>query len=156
MIRTTSSKETYQGRVNRFGVEEWKMDGLLHRENGPARIFQDGRKEWYWKGKIHRNGGPAITDAKGIHRVPEEGWFILGILHRIDGPAITYSDGRQCWYIHGKRHRKNGPAIIMADGSLGAWYVYGVRIKSYKEYQRALNCNSEHIIIMSLKYGEIT
>jgi hypothetical protein len=49
---------------------------LIHRENGPAVIWNDGSASWYFEGKRHR----------------------------IDGPAIEYKDGRRYWYLHGKRY----------------------------------------------------
>lgn len=33
---------------------------ILHREDGPAVIWDSGQKIWYYENKIHREGGPAI------------------------------------------------------------------------------------------------
>jgi hypothetical protein len=48
--------------------EEWKLDGILHRQFGPAvKIFEPElgrsiRHEYYDGGQLHRYGGPAIID----------------------------------------------------------------------------------------------
>jgi len=34
-------------------------DAVLHRTDGPARIYADGSQEWYLNGKRHRESGPA-------------------------------------------------------------------------------------------------
>lgn len=54
------------------GWVEWKLDGKLHRLDGPAEQFPDGFETWY------RNG----------------------LKHRLDGPAIRYAYGRSEWYCN--------------------------------------------------------
>lgn len=67
--------------------EEWKCNGLLHREDGPARIYTNGTKQYFYHGVLHRENGPAI---EANH---------------------TY-----CWkyvyYKYGKIHNDKGPAYI--------------------------------------------
>jgi phage pi2 protein 07 len=64
---------------------EYRLDGELHCEEGPAVIYFDGKKEWWKHGKLHRE----------------------------NGPAIFYPNGKgEVWYFEGKLHRKNEPAII--------------------------------------------
>ena len=29
------------------GIKEWRLNGKLHREDGPARVWSNGTKEWY-------------------------------------------------------------------------------------------------------------
>jgi antitoxin component YwqK of YwqJK toxin-antitoxin module len=48
-------------------IEEWHLDGKLHRVDGPALIewLENGDKlseTWYLNGKIYRLDGPACTD----------------------------------------------------------------------------------------------
>jgi hypothetical protein len=81
---------------NPEGVLEWRLDGKLHRINGPAQTYPDGSTKWFKHGVIHRVGGPAIEDANG-HKV----WYQNGHLHREDGPAIEYINGTFAWYIEG-------------------------------------------------------
>jgi hypothetical protein len=49
----------------------WFLNGVLHREDGPAIEEGDGTKYWYLNGKLHREDGPAIEYANGIKR-----WFL--------------------------------------------------------------------------------
>lgn len=57
------------------GVKEWRLNNLLHREDGPAVEYSFGTKLYFL------NGQP----------------------HRLDGPACEYNDGRTDWYVDGKK-----------------------------------------------------
>ena len=59
--------------VDRFGTKKWRLNGLYHREDGPAIEWADGIKYWYLKDK----------------------------LHRIDGPAVEWANGHKDWYVNG-------------------------------------------------------
>ena len=59
--------------VKRNGFTEWQRNGILHCEDGPARISPNGTK---W-------------------------WLQNGLRHRIDGPAVVYFSGEQKWYLNG-------------------------------------------------------
>lgn len=80
--------------------EEWKVDGLLHRENGPARVTvkRDGDREIvsqeYWhNGERQTDAGPDVkiyNMAAGV--LETEQWMKNGKLHRERLPAIiTYN-----------------------------------------------------------------
>lgn len=59
-------------------VEEYDVNGLLHREDGPARI------------DYYRNGTPF-----------KEEYRINGLLHRLDGPAVIHYRENGCiWDEH--------------------------------------------------------
>jgi len=60
--------------IYQHGTKFWKLNGKLHRADGPACEFSDGSKFWYLNGKLHR-----------------------------DGPAIECSDGYKSWYLNGGR-----------------------------------------------------
>ncbi len=47
------------------GNYEWRVNGLLHREDGPALEHKNGDKEWWVNGKCHRENGPAVEYANG-------------------------------------------------------------------------------------------
>tara|TARA_B110000503_G_C6875204_1_gene300348 strand:+ start:85 stop:342 length:258 start_codon:yes stop_codon:yes gene_type:complete len=49
------------------------LNGLLHREDGPAIEFSNGDKSWYLNGERHREDGPAIELFYG-HKV----WYYKG------------------------------------------------------------------------------
>jgi hypothetical protein len=127
------------------GKEEWRKNGILHRENrpaaldadcshsywindklhredGPAIIYSDGSIEYWINGEIHRLDGPAVICANG-----DEWWYINDKRHRDDGPAVVHTSGYKAYYQHGKRHRLDGPAVIHENGS-EEYYEYGVRI----------------------------
>jgi len=65
----------YQVEVNEAGTF-WRLNGKLHREDGPAIEWSDGHKEWWLNGKRHRE----------------------------DGPAVEFADGAKFWYLNGKQY----------------------------------------------------
>jgi hypothetical protein len=81
--------------VNRYGDQEWQVDGQLHRTDGPAYIGKSGYQAWFVNGERHRTDGPAIIGSDGA-----QAWFVNGQRHRTDGPAIIRSNGAQEWYIN--------------------------------------------------------
>jgi len=62
--------------VDKNGNKQWYLNGILHREDGPAMEYADGTKYWYRNGKRHRE----------------------------DGPGIEYADGTKYWYLNGIRY----------------------------------------------------
>ena len=54
----------YQVEVNEDGTF-WRLNGNLHREDGPAIERVNGSKFWYRNDKLHREDGPAIERADG-------------------------------------------------------------------------------------------
>lgn len=44
------------------GDQVWKLNGRLHREDGPAIVYSWGFQGWYFHGKRHRLDGPAEQD----------------------------------------------------------------------------------------------
>jgi hypothetical protein len=89
--------EDYNGKGGNRRTE-WRLNGKLHREDGPAVEWADGAKEWYLDGKLHREGGPALEGFSGH----EEYWF-KGSLHRKDGPAVVHADGHEEYWVDGKK-----------------------------------------------------
>ena len=79
------------------GIQEWRVNGYLHRLDGPAVIWPDGRQEWWVKGELHRLDGPAYISATGTQE-----WWVNGLFHRTDGPARIWSDGTQEWRVNGE------------------------------------------------------
>jgi hypothetical protein len=61
-------------RVNKYGAEEWLVNGQPHRTDGPAYIAKDGYQAWWVNGKRHRTDGPAVIWHDGDHE-----WFINGV-----------------------------------------------------------------------------
>jgi hypothetical protein len=69
-------KKKYKKYSNR--IEYQNDNGELHREDGPAVIWNNGSKSWYLNGKRHRE----------------------------DGPAIELSNGYKSWYLNDKQYTK--------------------------------------------------
>ena len=65
--------------TDNHGNIQYKLNGKLHREDGPAVIFADGTQSWCLNDK----------------------------LHRLDGPAIIRANGTQWWYINDKKYNFN-------------------------------------------------
>jgi hypothetical protein len=101
------------------GNIEWRVNGELHREDGPAVERINGYKAWCINGKRHREDGPAVERIDGY-----KAWCINGKRHREDGPAVEFPGGNKWWYINGNRHREGGPAVENANGDK-AWYING-------------------------------
>ena len=47
-------------------------------------------------GKLHKEDGPAIVYDNG-----DKCWYIHGVRHRVDGPAIEWVNGQAAWYWYG-------------------------------------------------------
>jgi len=103
----TESIVPFTGVEKKDGVTSYYVDGLLHREDGPAKVV--------WK---------LCNDTSGNH-TKEESWYQHGKLHRHDypqlegsGPAhiITYYQQhiivaiRETYYCDGMHTRSCGPA----------------------------------------------
>ena len=80
------------------GTEEWRLNGRLHREDGPAVVYPNGSESWWQHGRLHREDGPAVVWSDSY-----QAWWKNGRLHREDGPAVVWPDGRQEWWQHGRR-----------------------------------------------------
>ena len=62
--------------IEDFYLKEWRLNGVYHREGGPAVIYADGHKEWYQNGKRHREDGPARI--WGYRDEERTEWFLYG------------------------------------------------------------------------------
>lgn len=117
-------------RDSSVSFKEWRVGGLLHRDDAPAaEFFYKNKfffKNWYKNGKKHRENGPAYEDRYG-----RKEWWLDGMLHREDGPAVEHSSGSKYWYKHNKKHRENGPAVEL-DNGIKQWWTNGVLIKEEK------------------------
>ena len=52
---------------------EYRLEGKLHRVEGPAVEWADGAREWWENGQRHRVGGPAVEWADGSRSWWENG-----------------------------------------------------------------------------------
>ena len=61
------------------------------------KVDSDETKRWFLNGKLHREDGPAIVYENG-----EKQWYLHGNLHREDGPSVVYPDGQKEWYLNNR------------------------------------------------------
>ena len=95
----TKRNGVYTETHNSKGVK-FEKSGVLHRDNNlPALIqYQPLLEEWRVEGTLHRTNGPArVTD------LANEWWFD-GKLHRFDGPAVEYTNGDIEWWLFDVKH----------------------------------------------------
>jgi len=64
--------------------------------------YENGNKKWYMNGLLHREDGPAIERVNG-----RKLWCKNGLLHRENGPAIEYENGDKRWYLRGLEIKYN-------------------------------------------------
>ena len=88
---------------------EWYLNGLLHREDGPAWECVNGDKAWHRNGKCHRENGPAVEYANG-----DKYWYLNNRHHREDGPAVELISGYKSWYLNGKEYTESNYLEEMA------------------------------------------
>ncbi len=77
------------------GTKQWFLNGLRHREDGPAVEGADGRKEWYLNGELHRE----------------------------DGPAVEGANGHKEWWLNGKLYTENEYWKEIARRNIGKWWL---------------------------------
>jgi hypothetical protein len=58
-------------RVDARGNQRWRLNGQLHRTDGPAVVWASGTQEWWVNDQRHRTDGPALMLVSGYHA-----WFI--------------------------------------------------------------------------------
>ena len=93
-----SANPKFTGCVIDYGGDKaWFLNGLKHREDGPAIEWADGNKAWFLNGLQHREDGPAVIDANG-----SKSWYLNGKRHRTDGPAIEWVNGTKAWWLNGE------------------------------------------------------
>lgn len=80
IFRTITEKPLERSVVIYDDRVEWRQQGILHRENGPAVERRDGTKEWWVNGLRHRDDGPAIERSCGC-----SAWYQRGILMEAEG-----------------------------------------------------------------------
>lgn len=127
--------------------EGWLQKGKLHRDGDrPAEIYRRGSTNqvslhaFFVDGVKHRDHGPASAawdPDTGV--VTDEEWFKNGQLHRPDGlPAQIERDENgkvfsKRYYEDGQLHREGGPAVVVYDYGTDTleregYWMRGVRV----------------------------
>lgn len=133
--------------------QQWRRDGLLHRNGPPAVVLTERTQFWCVNGK-KRTGLPFCIKVDGTQGWDSAGelstlelgdmkdfilggsgkfidstgiscWYQNGKMHRVGLPAIMHINGRISWVENGKKHRIGLPATITAGGDQ-LWHVDGV------------------------------
>jgi len=81
-------------------AEDWR----LHREDGPAMIYQDGMMTWCYHDKYHRVGAP----------------------------AEIHPDGTEIWFFEGRRHREDGPALVIPEKNERKFFLHDVEMEEWQ------------------------
>ena len=89
---------------------EWRNEhGDFHREDDmPALIIilpVYKVEEWYVNGVFHRDHGPARVDYNKANDIIRTEWRRRGKLHRLDNPAIEWSNSRGIYMVDGKEFK---------------------------------------------------
>jgi hypothetical protein len=123
------------------GTKIWWLNGVRHREDGPAIEWTNGYKGWwhnaaeytkqdYYRVAMNKNNKPICEVNKNGTKI----WWLNGKLHREDGPSIEYTDGCKLWHLNGKLHREDGPAVEWVDGA-EYWYLNDKRYTKQNYYR---------------------
>ena len=67
-------------------------------DDGREFIQDPTLKVWSLNGVRHREDGPAVEHTSGTKE-----WWLNGVRHREDGPAIEFIDGSKAWYLNDKQ-----------------------------------------------------
>ena len=86
-----------------------------------VEVYDNGTKYWYLNGMLHREDGPAVEvewgDNYGVKK-----WYLNNKLHREDGPAVEWDDGDREWFINNEQlteeefNKRIGKHKIIIDG----------------------------------------
>lgn len=83
--------QKYQIIMSRVNMDIPNFSGIIE--------FCERSKVWYVNGLVHKEDGPALIELCGI-----KAWYINGKLHRLNGPAVEYPDGKKQWWIENKTY----------------------------------------------------
>lgn len=114
--------------------ETWTLDGLRHREHGPAEREWDAKtgnltlERYFLLGRPCRKDGPSTIEYDPVTQaVSGETWEFYGSLHREGNlPAFWQKDPKtgvvyiEEYWDGGVEHREHGPAIIHRNRNTGA------------------------------------
>lgn len=96
-------QEFTQEQWENLGFEEWE-DWCPHRIDGFALEYNCGAKHWYINGIRHREDGPAIEWIDENEKCLIKRYYINGQLHREDGPAIEQDNGSPLYFLGNKEY----------------------------------------------------
>ena len=111
-----------------------------------VRVYDDGFIKWYLNGLLHREGGPAVEHASGVKE-----WYLNNQRHREDGPARIWVGECREWWFKNQLHREDGPAIEFEDGTK-AWFLNGVEYTEEEFNNKMNSCDGKEVEIEGKTY----
>jgi hypothetical protein len=120
---------------------ECRVMGVLHHDNGPARVTDELTAEWYNNGRLHSQGW---YFAKALVTPQEQlfEWYSDGLLNsHEDYPARIHLKGTTVlceWYRNGLQHRDRYPAYLLYDGQI---------LKEFRFYSGGQLHHDEHVAV---------
>ena len=100
-----------------------------------VKAYANGDIYWFLNGVRHREDGPAVEESDGT-----KSWYFNGKLHREDGPACEYGEGSKEWYFNGEELteeeflNKTKKHTIIIDGQ-----EIQISAESFNELKKSLN-----------------
>lgn len=123
-------------------IQIWFVNGIIHRDGGPALIIKSLDLSYYYSyGRYHNDDGPALTanaclymsagtNTRDSSTPPTDVVMSNYILHSIEQSTAVCSDNINIWMSFGKLHRVGRPAIIIRTSThkYSAHYNKGIII----------------------------
>ena len=100
-----------------------------------VKVYDGGNRFWYMNGVRHREDGPAFEYANG-----DKIWYFNGKLHREDGPAVEYVNGDIEWYLNEEEFTEEEflqmtqKHVVIIDGQ-----EIQISEESFNELKKSLN-----------------
>ena len=127
-------------------LKHFKDKGSIESNNQPTmRELSNGSREWHLNGLLHREDGPAVEAING-----SKFWYLNGKLHREDGPAVEHANSDRHWYFNGRLHREDGPAIELAGSVVREWWLGGEELSFQEFFDRASPETRERLVFYLL------
>lgn len=71
--------------------------------------------------------------------------------------VVALNESFEYWLLGAKFHRIGGPAFIQTyNNNVVLWRIRGRIITNWHQYQQMAHCSSEELIILKLKWGQIS
>lgn len=71
--------------------------------------------------------------------------------------VAALNESFEYWLLGANFHRIGGPAFIQTyNNDVALWRIQGKEITNWHQYQQMAHCSNEEIIILNLKWGQIS
>lgn len=95
----------------------------MNKQLEKRRVFDDGTPgvKYYLNGVLHREDGPAVIWRNGTKH-----WLIHGKSHRSDGPCTEWSDGEKRYSFYSERYSlRDYKKVLLLTSIFRLKYVQG-------------------------------